>query len=189
VSRILSPLKLLQPLGFLAFKPTFALTEFCLSISLSGDSPVDHSIKITVGGDFNQGPDFRVKPTKKSFLLLLVIIDIFWCITRQLCELMKILYHSQTTLTKLSELIPLELHNTAGNVMFSEDLDKVSPYHLVGVFIYFPGNSATKQGLVPLIVVLRAKPCLCHLHGPLRASFQSLAANHLPQWGYQILQT
>jgi hypothetical protein len=29
-----------------------------------------------MGGDFNQGPDFRVKPTKKSFLLLFVIIDI-----------------------------------------------------------------------------------------------------------------
>ena len=82
MSRILSPLKLLQLLGFLAFKPTFALTEFYLPVSLSGDSPVDHGIEVSVGGDFNQGPYFRVKPTKKSFLLLLVIIDILWCITR-----------------------------------------------------------------------------------------------------------
>src|SRR6185503_2296234 len=149
MSRILSPLKLLQLLGFLAFKPTFALTEFCLPTSLSGDNPVDHSIKIIVGGDFNQGPDFRVKPTKKSFLLLLVIIDIFWCITRQLCELMKILCHSHTTLTNLSELFPLELHNTAGNVMFSEDLDKVSPYHLVSVFIYFPVTLPPSKGWSP----------------------------------------
>ena len=109
MSRILSPLKLLHLLGLLAFKPSFALTEFSLPISLSGDSPIDHGIKVTVGGDFNQGPDFRVKPTKKSFLLFLVIIDILWCITRQLRELMKILRHIHTTLTKLSELIPLEL--------------------------------------------------------------------------------
>ena len=84
MNRILSPLELLQLLGLFAFKPTFALTEFYLPVSLGGDSPVDHGIEVTVGGDFNQGPDFRVKPTKKSFLLLLVIINILWCITRQL---------------------------------------------------------------------------------------------------------
>jgi hypothetical protein len=114
------------PLGF---KFSLSVPRLILLVPCNSDSPVYHCVEVRIDSSSNESPQLGVKATKKSILLLLIVIHLVRSIAGQLYELMQVFCHLQVPLLEAQELMSLQLHHAVWNVMLHKQLDKVIPNH------------------------------------------------------------
>jgi hypothetical protein len=56
--------------------------------SCNSDGPVYHGVEVRIDSSSNESPQLKVKATKKSIMLLFIIIHLIGSIAGQFCELM-----------------------------------------------------------------------------------------------------
>jgi hypothetical protein len=80
----------IYPLGF---KISLFVPRLILLVFYSSDDHIYHGVEVRIDSSSNESPQLEVKATKKSIMLLFIIIHLIGSIAGQLHELMQVLCH------------------------------------------------------------------------------------------------
>jgi hypothetical protein len=110
-------------------------------------------------------------------VLLQIRVNLLWSILRQMVEELGVLVHGPSALLEVHEFLMLPSHDACGDVMGTESLTKLTPWHLIvrgasGGIVGPPRARISPQllcgeeGLLSLSVAQEPKPELHHAVTP-----------------------